>query len=354
MEKIMRRSYFGALLLVLLMICMPLISASTFGYNKLDNKISTGTGNIINYYNVTQNTTNNFTINATVNETQFDSNSPISINISWLTNFITDIITPMLLTKITWGDVTNGTVAMVSDLVNYNSSGLIIDWNSTGLIQNWTTGSTSASTSKTIWEDEFQAYATARANGIGSCGAVFSGTAGAVEDKYIGVIRFSDSVTANGGFACASTSNTYFQGGEKMTIRAKVVNKATNFHLWGWNDGTGAALGADYCVFLGRNLDFSGTCKNNTAVSNTSSSYTLTTATWYTFIIEATNSTYMNFSIWNANISTMLWSDSIKTYIPNVAGRSASERIVSFENTTSAAAIMSYFDYIKVEDLTWT
>lgn len=140
-------------LMMLVLSMFSLVSATTFGYNKLDTKISTGSGNITNYYNVTQinmttnvtnnipnniteqiyitnNITNNFTINATVNETQFISNSPITINLTWLSN--------LLQYKITWAEVVNGTVAMVSDLVNYNSTGLIIDWNSTGFIRNQT------------------------------------------------------------------------------------------------------------------------------------------------------------------------------------------------------------------------
>jgi hypothetical protein len=73
------------LFLVLSLLLLSLTSATTFGYNYLDNKV-TGTNGTTNNYNIT-----NVTVNATVNTTQFDSNDPITIKESWLESFIESI-----------------------------------------------------------------------------------------------------------------------------------------------------------------------------------------------------------------------------------------------------------------------
>jgi hypothetical protein len=62
--------------------------------------------------------------------------APIYINDTFGANYST------FLTHIDWAKVVNGTMAKTSDLINYNSSGLIKDWNATGLIKTWTDSDT--------------------------------------------------------------------------------------------------------------------------------------------------------------------------------------------------------------------
>lgn len=87
---------FKFLLLFALILLTPLISANTFGYNYLDNEITTGDGDTyINetniYQNVTQNITNNITETLELNSTQFETGEPVTIKTSWLTSFTEDI-----------------------------------------------------------------------------------------------------------------------------------------------------------------------------------------------------------------------------------------------------------------------
>ena len=72
---------FKLLFLFALILLTPLISANSFGYNYLDNKIQE---NITNEY------INNTYINQTVelNTTQFEIGEPVTIKTSWLTSFI--------------------------------------------------------------------------------------------------------------------------------------------------------------------------------------------------------------------------------------------------------------------------
>jgi hypothetical protein len=73
-----------SLLIVLSLLLLSLTSATTFGYNYLNNKVTgTGNGTTNNYYNVT-----NVSVEATVNSTQFSSNDPITIKESWLSSFV--------------------------------------------------------------------------------------------------------------------------------------------------------------------------------------------------------------------------------------------------------------------------
>ena len=72
------------LVLAFLLILLPIVNATTFGYNYLDNQPS---GNITNIYE------NNTYINQTLelNSTQFETGEPTTIKTSWLTSFIEGI-----------------------------------------------------------------------------------------------------------------------------------------------------------------------------------------------------------------------------------------------------------------------
>jgi hypothetical protein len=111
-----------------------LVSATSFGYNILDNEIVTGTGGD-NYYNVT-NITNyiNQTTNVTINETQFSSDNPISIDISWLTSFINSFgflesfteqdTLSLHLNQDNWFNDTNGWINWIGNSNRFNETKL--------------------------------------------------------------------------------------------------------------------------------------------------------------------------------------------------------------------------------------
>jgi hypothetical protein len=89
------------------------------------------TGLIINW---SVDTSGYITINDVLDFNYYNStNAPTYINDTFAGNYST------FLTHITWSDVTNGTMAKMSDLVNYNSTGLIINWSEEIDLSSYTT-----------------------------------------------------------------------------------------------------------------------------------------------------------------------------------------------------------------------
>lgn len=85
------------------------------------------------YYNSTSFDINNYYLKS--NPYSYYNSTTIPAYLTAETNWNANYST--FLTHITWANVYNGTMAKVSDLVNYNSTGLIKDWNATGYIKNW-------------------------------------------------------------------------------------------------------------------------------------------------------------------------------------------------------------------------
>jgi hypothetical protein len=218
------------------------------------------------------------------------------------------------------------------------------------------TPASGGSTCKTIYEDEFMTYGTTRTTGIGTCGAVLSGTAAATTDVYMGTIRFSDSTTINGGFRCYSGYTMYFIGGEKVSVRFKPNTNVLNTTIRiGFADSTTVAAPTDGCYLQCFNLVCTGYCKNNAGPTATASTYTLSANTWYTYTSEMNSAaTSMNFSIYNAAKTTLLWSKAVTGNIPNTNARVFGTVLEAYQSTASAAAILVNWDYAKLEDCTWT
>jgi hypothetical protein len=211
------------------------------------------------------------------------------------------------------------------------------------------------STCKLIYEDNFQSWNNARYVGMGVCVALSSGTAGAVTSTYIGTIRFSDSTTVNGGYNCRSdVTSMYFQGGEKLSGRTSFITGATNIHQFGFSDSTSAADPTDGCWISGANLVFTAKCKNNAGPTANATTFTATTGVYYSWEIEALTSSKVEFRMYNADKSTLLWNVSVSANVPNTSARAYGTRIASWETTTGAAAIRSYWDYVKLEDCSWS
>ncbi|MEM3374019.1 MAG: hypothetical protein QXE31_02240 [Candidatus Woesearchaeota archaeon] len=61
------------------------------------------------------------------------------------------------------------------------------------------------------------------------------------------------------------------------------------------------------------------------------------------------DATLVTFTIYDSTGKNQLWQDSVSSNIPNTAGREFGIRIGAWQTTTSAAAVIVYFDWVKVE-----
>ncbi|MEM4397677.1 MAG: hypothetical protein QW757_03590 [Candidatus Woesearchaeota archaeon] len=206
---------------------------------------------------------------------------------------------------------------------------------------------------RTLLYDDFTYWNVARYLGIGNCAALSSGTAASatVTDMY-GAVSFSDSTTANGGYYCATnTAIMYFIGNETFTFRFRPNTNIANYIFdAGFEDSTTAADPTDGCWLKSTNLVVTGYCKNNAGPTGTASTYTLTSGTTYVGKIQVNpTATSVTFTIYDSTGQTQLWQDSVSANIPNTAGREFGVRIGAWQTTTSAAAVIVYWDWVKVE-----
>ena len=167
------------------------------------------------------------------------------------------------------------------------------------------------------------------------------------------MVSFSDSTTANGGYQCRTDAGAlYFLGGEKYTIRFKPnTNVATTVIEMGFSDSSTAADPTDGCWLKSSDLVVTGYCKNNAGPTATGTTYTLSAGTWYIGEVEMNaGATQATFRIKNAGGSSTLWTDTVSSNIPTTSARAFGARLASWQSTTSAAAILVYWDYVKIED----
>lgn len=208
------------------------------------------------------------------------------------------------------------------------------------------------------WHDDFTLYVAARGE-LWTCALL--GTAGTAvvstgDTNHIGVITFLDSTTANSGFMCRTDpAIMYFSGGEAFRVRWKPnTNRNNTIMIMGFGDATTAADPTDGCYLKclsgvsGNTFRCTGYCKNNAGPTGTGTTYDLTAGTWYAVIGQMNSgATSFNFTIYD-DAGTSLWSSSVGANIPNAAGREFGWRIYSYESTTGAAAVMTYWDSMEV------
>lgn len=180
------------------------------------------------------------------------------------------------------------------------------------------------------------------------CSALSSGTAASStgDNNHIGVFTMSDSTTANGGYICRTDATIqYFGGGETFRYRFKPNTNVLNTTIiMGFGDSTTAAEPTDGCYLYSFNLVVYGRCKNNAGPTSTSTSYTMTAGTWYTAIGRMNSAaTSMNFSIYN-DAGNLLWTNTVSANIPSTSARVFGYEHYAFQSTTSAAAILVYWD----------
>lgn len=184
--------------------------------------------------------------------------------------------------------------------------------------------------------------------------AVSSGTAALNTTNqtldHPGVLRLSDSTTANGGYRVQTDANSIrLGGGESFEL---VFNPAVFTNItarFGFHDATTSADAVDGVYF-----EYSGsgatTCKASSNSTRTTSATiaTLSTATWYRGVIKidrtAANATC---TIYDAN-GVSLGSQTVSSNIPTAAGRETQAGVIATENSVSAAAAIIDVDYMAL------
>lgn len=191
------------------------------------------------------------------------------------------------------------------------------------------------------------------------CTVLLSGTITSVEStaNHPGIIRLSDSTTANGGAYCnLPYTSQPVMGNEFMEFifQPKIVSKGARENItarMGLLDANSVSEPADGCWINIFNSTLTGKCKNNAGPTTTGTSYTLalSNTTWYRGTIEVnTGATSVNYTLYS-EAGAKVWSALVTGNIPTAAGRASGFGFIATQPTTDSAGAMIDLDYINYE-----
>jgi hypothetical protein len=172
--------------------------------------------------------------------------------------------------------------------------------------------------------------------------------------EHPGLVNIYDSTTANGGFRyMCEDVGLLISGGESTMMIANDFNERTTAKTrFGFHDSltiNGAVVDGAWLEIVGdgTNAVISGKTSNNSTVSTTATTYTITSPpTWYRLSVEVNaNATLVTFSLINSSTGAVVWTDTLATNIPTA--RVTGWGLIAGETTTDAAAILCSVDYIN-------
>ena len=175
------------------------------------------------------------------------------------------------------------------------------------------------------------------------------------KNNHPGIVTFRSSTTTDSGYQF-STEVTQFliAGGENLQFIFKALDASALNNTWirmGFQDSVAIGLPADGAYLnitgMGSTKTLGGVCRSNSAQTGTSSTYTISTNTWYhgTVIVNA-SATNVTFRLQNA-AGSILWEDYCVTNIPTGAGRYTGHGVACFLGGITARDVMS-MDYMNI------
>jgi len=172
------------------------------------------------------------------------------------------------------------------------------------------------------------------------------------EPNHPGVVTLLDSTTANGGYKLTTYSSSIRLAG---TERGEFVFKFGTLRSGlivnlGFFDTTTAADSTDLvCLhFTGATGRLTGGTRADATFGTTATYYSPTAGVWYRGVVELnSNATLATFTLYAEN-GSVLWTDTLSSYIPTASGRELGFGVIATESTTDTAAIMLYLDYASM------
>jgi hypothetical protein len=212
-------------------------------------------------------------------------------------------------------------------------------------------GAVSRAQAECICSDFYSANANTIVGITGAANSSGSITLASAEANHPGMVVLRDSTTANGGYYFMTSAQAYLiAGGETCMLIFKTSDVRSTAHWrFGFQDSTATQTQPTDGIWIqsvgnGSTVSIFGRCKNNAGPSDTST-YQLTTATWYTAVITVnSDATSVNFQLFS-EAGSSLWSQNVTGNIPVGSGRHTGWGILAGESTTDAAADLITLDY---------
>lgn len=181
---------------------------------------------------------------------------------------------------------------------------------------------------------------------LGATAALIAG-----EPNHPGIHRLT-SAAGNSGRTFLLGSNSFLLSGlERYYFKLRPQVLANTVLRAGFHDSTGLGAAVDAVMFhmdpaLGAPGQIVGECSAASVVSQTATSFILTTNTWYHLrcYLNAA-ATLATFEILN-DAGVLLWSDTVNSNIPNIAGQECGHGLIV---TSSGSVAMLDVDYLSLE-----
>ncbi len=184
----------------------------------------------------------------------------------------------------------------------------------------------------------------------GWLGAAVSGSIAAQVDEanHPGIALLKSGSGANSGYRFNSSTNSFLiAGGETTELIFRVVD-ATNLTLrFGFTDTTSYLAPTDAVEMLISGTTLSGETYAGGITTSTTSTYTITPATWYKAKIQvSSDASGVAFTLYDVN-GYVLWYDAVTTNIPTAAGQETTHGVVVTESAGAAQSLVD-LDYMNV------
>ena len=165
------------------------------------------------------------------------------------------------------------------------------------------------------------------------------------------LVMKSHATTANSGHGFNLSSAAFLIAGGEETefiFQPYTPTGGVNTTYMGFHDASSVTAPVDAVMFNIVDMVIDGRTYSNSSTSTTTSSYTMTTGTWYrgkiTINSAATSVTYTVYSEAGAS----LWTDTLTTNIPTGAGRVVGNGIVATNSNPGSAQNIAGIDFISV------
>lgn len=137
------------------------------------------------------------------------------------------------------------------------------------------------------------------------------------------------------------------KGGEVVEAIAYLVNDASDA-VFGFRDSVGGAIDGAWINLSADTI--TGKTSSNNVQSTTASSFTIVSGTWYRVKVSISNDvSQVDFFVYDEN-DALLWSDTLFTNIPNVAGRETS--VYAALGAAGASKKLDWLAFYSLKELT--
>ena len=184
----------------------------------------------------------------------------------------------------------------------------------------------------------------AQQNGWGAT-AIGAGTRAAIASSanHPGVVRFTQN-GANTGYQYDlgdnNPTNILLGGGEVYECIFSLPTATATVERLGFQDSITTTAPVDGAWINIAATTLSGKTSNNSTVSTTATTHTVSTGTWYRAVVYVNSTSLVTFTLYTCSDGAVVWTNTLTTNIPSAAGRETSVGTLAYKTTAGTANLL--------------